>query len=134
MFALQPELKVFAGSANRDLAERICKYIGVPLGQATISSFPDGETYVRIEENIRGHDIFIVQPTSPPTNQHLMELLIMVDAARRASADRIGRPGLFPHNPAFNIGPAYRRLETVRTGGVLNLPRFSRGQSQGSLQ
>src|SRR5919108_4753447 len=89
MFALQPELKVFAGSANRDLAKRICKYIGVPLGQATISSFPDGETYVKIEENIRGHDVFIVQPTSPPTNQHLMELLIMVDAARRASADRI---------------------------------------------
>src|SRR6266581_5896674 len=89
MFALQPELKVFTGSANRDLAERICKYIGAPLGQATISSFPDGETYVRIEENIRGHDVFIVQPTCPPTNQHLMELLIMVDAARRASADRI---------------------------------------------
>ena len=89
MFALQPELKVFSGSANRDLAERICKYIGMPLGQATISSFPDGETYVRIEENIRGHDVFIIQPTSPPTNQHLMELLIMVDAARRASADRI---------------------------------------------
>src|ERR1041384_7847110 len=89
MFALQPELKVFSGSANRDLAERICRYIGVPLGQATISSFPDGETYVKIEENIRGHDVFIVQPTSPPTNQHLMELLIMVDAARRASADRI---------------------------------------------
>src|SRR5437016_1895857 len=89
MFALQPELKVFTGSANRELAERICKYIGVPLGQATISSFPDGETYVRIEENIRGHDVFIIQPTCPPTNQHLMELLIMVDAARRASADRI---------------------------------------------
>src|SRR5678815_3956196 len=89
MFALQPELKVFTGSANRDLVERICKYIGVPLGQATISSFPDGETYVRIEENIRGHDVFIVQPTSPPTNQHLMELLIMVDAAKRASAARI---------------------------------------------
>ena len=87
MFALQPELKVFSGSANRELAERICKYIGVPLGQATISSFPDGETYVRIEENIRGHDVFIIQPTSPPTNQHLMELLIMVDAARRASAE-----------------------------------------------
>src|SRR5260370_16736444 len=89
MFALQPELKVFSGSANRELAERICKYIGVPLGQATISSFPDGETYVRIEENIRGHDVFIIQPTCPPTNQHLMELLIMVDAARRASSDRI---------------------------------------------
>lgn len=82
-------MKVFSGSANRELALRICKYIGVPLGQATISSFPDGETYVRIEENIRGHDVFIIQPTCPPTNQHLMELLIMVDAARRASADRI---------------------------------------------
>src|SRR5438034_451746 len=81
MFALQPELKVFSGSANRELADRICKYIGVPLGQATISSFPDGETYVRIEENIRGHDVFIIQPPCPPTNQHLMELLIMVDAA-----------------------------------------------------
>src|SRR5437667_7784681 len=89
MFARQPEVKVFSGLANRELALRICRYIGVPLGQATISSFPDGETYVRIEENIRGHDVFIIQPTCPPTNQHLMELLIMVDAARRASADRI---------------------------------------------
>ena len=89
MFALQPEMKIFSGSANRELAERICRYIGVPLGQATISAFPDGETYVRIEENVRGRDVFLIQPTSPPTNQHLMELLIMVDAARRASADRI---------------------------------------------
>src|SRR3954469_804360 len=89
MFALQPEIKIFTGSANRDLAEQICKCVGAPLGQATLSSFPDGETYVRIEENIRGHDVFIIQPTCPPTNQHLMELLIMVDAARRASADRI---------------------------------------------
>src|SRR6201995_2839110 len=89
MFALQPEMKVFSGSANRELARRICEYIGTPLGQATISSFPDGETYVKIEENIRGRDVFIIQPTSPPTNEHLMELLIMVDAARRASADRI---------------------------------------------
>src|SRR5437870_2217058 len=98
MFALQPELKVFTGTANRDLAERICKYIGVPLGQATISSFPDGETYVRIEENIRGHDVFIIQPTSPPTNQHLMELLIMVDAARRAE-DGIGLRGSSRRKP-----------------------------------
>src|ERR1700704_5427879 len=89
MFALQPEMKVFSGSANRELAQRICDYIGVPLGQAHISSFPDGETYVKIEENIRGRDVFIIQPTSPPTNQHLMELLIMIDAARRASAQRI---------------------------------------------
>src|ERR1044071_1180943 len=89
MFALQPELKIFSGSANPELARRICNGIGVPLGAATLTSFPDGETYVRIEENIRGRDVFIVQPTCPPTNEHLMELLIMVDAARRASADRI---------------------------------------------
>ena len=84
-----PELKVFSGSANRDLAQKISEFIGVPLGKATISSFPDGETYIKIDENIRGRDVFIVQPTCPPTNQHLMELLIMVDAARRASAYRI---------------------------------------------
>jgi len=89
MFQRQPEMKIFSGSANRELAERICKFIDVPLGKATISSFPDGETYVRIEENVRGRDVFLIQPTSPPTNEHLMELLIMVDAARRASADRI---------------------------------------------
>jgi ribose-phosphate pyrophosphokinase len=84
-----PELKIFAGTANRDLAQKICDAVDAPLGEATISSFPDGETYVKIEENIRGRDVFIIQPTSPPTNQHLMELLIMVDAARRASAYRI---------------------------------------------
>ena len=84
-----PELKIFTGTANRDLAQKICDAIDAPLGDATISSFPDGETYVKIEENIRGRDVFIIQPTSPPTNQHLMELLIMVDAARRASAYRI---------------------------------------------
>src|SRR3989449_1265529 len=89
MFARQPEMKVFSGSANRQLALPICDNIGIPLGQATVSSFPDGETFVKIDENIRGRDVFIVQPTSPPTNQNLMELLIMVDAARRASAARI---------------------------------------------
>jgi ribose-phosphate pyrophosphokinase len=83
------EMKVFSGSAHRELAQRICAYIGVPLGDATVSSFPDGETFVKINENIRGRDVFIVQPTCPPTNQNLMELLIMVDAARRASAMRI---------------------------------------------
>ena len=88
-YALQPEMKIFSGSANVDLAQKICAAIGAPLGDATISSFPDGETYVKIEENIRGRDVFIVQPTCPPTNQHIMELLIMVDAARRASAYRI---------------------------------------------
>lgn len=89
MFRSSPELKIFTGSAHRVLAERICKAVGVPLGDATVSSFPDGETLVQINENIRGRDVFIIQPTCPPTNQNLMELLIMVDAARRASAYRI---------------------------------------------
>src|SRR4030095_7122301 len=80
-----PELKIFTGSAHRELAQRICAYIGVQLGDATVTSFPDGETFVKINENIRGRDVFIVQPTCPPTNQNLMELLIMVDAARRGS-------------------------------------------------
>jgi hypothetical protein len=89
MFRVSTEIKVLTGSAHRQLAERICAYIGVPLGDATVTSFPDGETYVKVNENIRGRDVFIVQPTCPPTNQNLMELLIMVDAVRRASAARI---------------------------------------------
>ena len=82
-------LRIFSGNSNRPLAEEICRAIGVPLGEATVSSFPDGETFVKINENIRGRDVYIVQSTCPPTNHHLMELLIMIDAARRASAQRI---------------------------------------------
>ncbi len=89
MFRSQTEMKIFCGSAHRELAERICAGINVPLGDATVSTFPDGETFVKINDNIRGRDVFLVQPTCPPTNQNLMELLIMVDAARRASAARI---------------------------------------------
>lgn len=89
MFHQQPEIKIFTGSAHRDLAERICSYLKQPLGDATVASFPDGETFVRINENIRGRDVFVIQPTCPPTNQNLMELLIMVDAAKRASAARV---------------------------------------------
>jgi len=82
-------LKIFTGNSNRLLAEEICRHIGVPLGEATVTSFPDGESFVKINENIRGADVFIVQSTCPPSNHHLMELLIMMDAARRASAQRI---------------------------------------------
>jgi ribose-phosphate pyrophosphokinase len=81
--------QVFTGNANPALAKEIADYVGVPLGEATVTSFPNGETFVKINENIRGRDIYIVQPTAPPTNQNLMELLIMIDAARRASAMRI---------------------------------------------
>lgn len=85
----ESRLKIFSGNSNRALAEEICRSIGMPLGEATVTSFPDGETFVKINENVRGHDVFIIQSTCPPTNHHLMELLIMIDAARRASAARI---------------------------------------------
>lgn len=82
-------MKIVTGTAHPVLAKAICSHLGVELTDATVTSFPDGESFVKINENIRGRDVFIVQPTCPPTNQNLMELLIMVDAARRASADRI---------------------------------------------
>ena len=82
-------MKVFSGTANQPLAQAICKYIGIGLGKCNISSFPDGETFVKIEENVRGEDVFIIQSTCPPTNHNLMELFIMIDAVRRASAARI---------------------------------------------
>lgn len=85
----EQELKIFTGNANPKLAQEICDYIGTPLGKATVTCFPDGETFVRIDENIRGRDVYIIQPTSGPANHHLMELFIMMDAARRASANRI---------------------------------------------
>src|SRR5207245_2015237 len=82
-------VKIFSGTSNIPLSEAICAYIGVELGKCTIKPFPDGETFVKIEENVRGEEVFIVQPTSPPTNHHLMELFIMMDALRRSSAARI---------------------------------------------
>jgi ribose-phosphate pyrophosphokinase len=81
--------QVFTGNANPILAREIADYVGVGIGEATVTSFPNGETFVKINENIRGRDVYIVQPTAPPTNHNLMELLIMIDAARRASASRI---------------------------------------------
>ncbi len=84
-----PELKIFTGSAHPQLAADIAAYLGQEVADATVTTFPDGESFVKINDNIRGRDIFIVQPTCPPTNQNIMELLIMVDAARRASANRI---------------------------------------------
>jgi ribose-phosphate pyrophosphokinase len=82
-------LKIFCGNSNPALASEICNYLDVPLGAADVVSFPDGESFVRINENIRGADVFIIQSTCNPANQNLMELFIMIDAARRASANRI---------------------------------------------
>lgn len=83
------ELKIFSGSAHPELADEICSYLKVERSAAEVTTFPDGETFVKINENIRGRDIYLVQPSCPPTNQNIMELLIMVDAAKRASAERI---------------------------------------------
>jgi len=82
-------VKIFSGTANEPLARAICQSIGMELGKCTIKPFPDGETFVKIEENVRGEEVFVVQPTAPPTNHNLMELFIMIDALRRASAKRI---------------------------------------------
>jgi len=82
-------LILITGNANPKLAEEISSYLGVPLCAAEVGRFPDGETFVHIGENVRGADVFIVQPTCPPVNENLMELLIMIDALRRASAGRI---------------------------------------------
>ncbi|MBI4430586.1 MAG: ribose-phosphate pyrophosphokinase [Candidatus Omnitrophica bacterium] len=83
------DLAVFTGNANPRLAETICGHLGISLGRALVGRFPEGEINIQIQDNIRGKDLFIIQPTCSPTNDNLMELLLLIDAARRASADRI---------------------------------------------
>ena len=78
------KLKIFTGNSNRPLAREICDYLEVPLGDAVVTSFPDNESFVRFNENIRGMDVFLVQSTCSPANHNVMELLIMIDAAKRA--------------------------------------------------
>lgn len=82
-------LKIFTGNANPELAQEIVDYLRIPLGQALVKHFSDGESWIEIKENVRGTDVFVIQPTSFPANEHLMELLIMIDAVKRSSADRI---------------------------------------------
>lgn len=83
------QLKIFSGSANPELSKRIADVIGVPLGRAQVKRFADGEIFAEVEENVRGMDVFIIQPTCSPVNENLMELLILIDTLKRASADRI---------------------------------------------
>lgn len=82
-------IKVFTGNANPELAAGIARHMRIPLGKANVSTFSDGEICCEFQESVRGHDVFIIQPLSRPVNNHLMELLIMIDAAKRASAERI---------------------------------------------
>ena len=83
------KLRVFTGNSNVSLAQMICEHLGIPLGKAQVKRFSDGEINVEIDESVRGMDVFVVQSTCPPVNDHLMELLILMDALKRASAERI---------------------------------------------
>ena len=89
MFSSESELKIFSGSSNRPLAEKIASYVGLPLGKMELGRFADGEINVRIAETVRGHEVYLIQSTSPPVNDNLMELLILVDAFKRASAKMV---------------------------------------------
>ncbi len=102
-------LMVFSGNANRMLAENIARHIGIPLGDASISKFSDGEVSVEIKENVRGKDVFIIQSTCAPTNDSLMELLLMADAMHRASANRI--TAVIPY---FGYARQDRRVRSAR--------------------
>jgi len=82
-------IKIFTGNANPPLAQEICDFLGLPLGLSSVKTFADGEIYLQLHENVRGADVFVVQPTSKPVDRNLMELLLMIDALKRASADRI---------------------------------------------
>jgi ribose-phosphate pyrophosphokinase len=83
------KFKIFSGTANEPLADEVCHFLGMPRGQAQVVRFADGECYVQIQENVRGCDVFVLQPTCRPVDEHLMELLLMIDALKRASARRI---------------------------------------------
>src|SRR6201997_1124630 len=83
------KFKIFSGTANEPLADEVCNFLGMQRGQAQVIRFRDGECYVQIQENVRGADVFVMQPTCRPVDQHLMELLLMIDALKRASARRI---------------------------------------------
>ncbi len=86
---ISDRIMIFSGNANPVLSRAITQYLDLPLGNASVTEFSDGEIAVEINENVRGKDVFIIQPTSKPSNDHLMELLVMVDAVKRASADRV---------------------------------------------
>ncbi len=89
MHSRRPGLVLFSGNGNRSLSEAISKKLSLKLGDSKVERFSDGEISVKIEENVRGMDVFLIQPTSPPAHENLMELVIMVDALKRSSASRI---------------------------------------------
>ncbi|MBF0588793.1 MAG: ribose-phosphate pyrophosphokinase [Magnetococcales bacterium] len=133
-------IKIFSGTSNPLLAERIASYLSTSLGSVTVKRFSDGEIFVQVDENVRGRDVFIVQSTSAPANDHLMELMVMVDALRRASAGRI--TAVVPYfgyarqdrkemsRTAISAKLVADLLEVTRVGRVLTMDLHS-GQIQG---
>jgi len=106
---ISERMMVFAGNATPRLAESVCGYLGMPLGKSNVGKFSDGEIQVEIQENVRGHDVFLIQSTCAPTNDNLMELLIMTDALRRSSAGRI--TAVIPY---FGYARQDRRVRSAR--------------------
>ncbi len=104
-----PDLMVFSGNANLELAEKVVANLGMPLGDITVDKFSDGEIMVDLNENVRGRDVFVIQPTCAPTNDHIMELIVMVDALRRSSAGRI--TAVVPY---FGYARQDRRVRSAR--------------------
>ena len=102
-------LMVFSGNAHPTLAQHVCDDLNIPLGKAFVSQFSDGEVQVEIQENVRGKDVFVIQPTCMPTNDNVMELLIMIDALKRSSADRI--TAVMPY---FGYSRQDRRVRSIR--------------------
>src|SRR5438477_12905004 len=130
------EFVIFAGTANPDLARAVARELGVRLGACAVERFPDGEVSVRLEESVRGREVFVVQPTSPPVNEHLVELLAFADACRRASAART--TAVVPyfgyarsdkrggHTPVHVGRLAERSMLKVIRGADEDLSRFNR--------
>ena len=127
--------KIFCGSSNRALSEEICKFVGVPLGESKLQRFADGEVYFQLLENVRGVDVFVVQPTCYPVDEHLMELLIMIDALKRASArQNHGGDSVLRLCPAGPQGPAARRDYGKAGGGSVEHGRCEPGVAGGSAR
>ncbi|WP_018276954.1 ribose-phosphate pyrophosphokinase [Teredinibacter turnerae] len=104
-----PDLMVFSGNANPELAEKVCAKLGIPLGDVTVDKFSDGEILVELKQNVRGSDVFVIQPTCAPTNDNIMELMVIVDALRRSSAGRI--TAVVPY---FGYARQDRRVRSAR--------------------
>ena len=121
------EMKLFSGNANKALAEEIADYLGIELGEALISTFSDGEVQVQINENVRCTDVFILQPTCAPVNDNLMEMLLYLDAFRRASSHSVSL--VIPYFPYARQNPAvparhYRTKAEQTIGWRLHVPLF----------